>query len=151
MRGGGAGEFQGENRAYGALITYSLNAPGLPLPDDEKERAAQGGRAGRGAGQGSSRRRSGRRAPVKEDQPTKEEARASRRPPPRTEAAGEGRDKEPKAEIRITDASGKLIRKMEARRSSASTAPPGTSAAIPSASGEPTTGAGRSGEDSGPT
>nr|MDP9120894.1 hypothetical protein [Acidobacteriota bacterium] len=28
--GAGAGEFQGENRPYGALITYSLNAPGLP-------------------------------------------------------------------------------------------------------------------------
>jgi hypothetical protein len=34
----GAGEFRGENRDYGALITYSLNLPGLPLADAEKER-----------------------------------------------------------------------------------------------------------------
>lgn len=36
--GFGATEFRGENRPYGAILTYSLNAPGLPLQDDEKER-----------------------------------------------------------------------------------------------------------------
>ncbi|HEV7517434.1 MAG TPA: hypothetical protein VGR07_14120, partial [Thermoanaerobaculia bacterium] len=35
---GGAGQFQGENEPYGALITYSLHLPGLPLPDEAKER-----------------------------------------------------------------------------------------------------------------
>src|SRR6185295_13912348 len=34
----GSGEFRGQNRDYGALITFSLNVPGLPLPDTEKER-----------------------------------------------------------------------------------------------------------------
>ena len=37
--GFGAGEFRGQNRAYGAILTYSLNQPGLPIQDEEKERA----------------------------------------------------------------------------------------------------------------
>jgi photosystem II stability/assembly factor-like uncharacterized protein len=35
----GATEFRGDNRPYGALISYSLNVPGLPHPDDDAERA----------------------------------------------------------------------------------------------------------------
>jgi photosystem II stability/assembly factor-like uncharacterized protein len=36
--GQGAGHFQGENRPYGALITFSLSGPDLPLADQERER-----------------------------------------------------------------------------------------------------------------
>lgn len=97
VRGGGAGEYQGENRPYGAFITYSLNMPGLPLPDDEKERARK--EAERAAARAKAQ--PGPAALLKED------------PATRPEAPAEGGDKEPKAEIRITDASGKLIRKME--------------------------------------
>jgi photosystem II stability/assembly factor-like uncharacterized protein len=35
----GDSEFRGENEPYGALLTYSLNVPGLPHPVEEKERA----------------------------------------------------------------------------------------------------------------
>ncbi|HEY3280044.1 MAG TPA: hypothetical protein VGJ83_05990 [Gemmatimonadales bacterium] len=35
----GAAEFRGQSRPYGATLTYSLNLPGLPLQDDEQERA----------------------------------------------------------------------------------------------------------------
>ena len=35
----GAGAFRGQNRAYGALLTFSLNQPGLPVQDEDKERA----------------------------------------------------------------------------------------------------------------
>jgi photosystem II stability/assembly factor-like uncharacterized protein len=35
----GNGEYQGENRPYGALITFSVSGPDLPLPDPERERA----------------------------------------------------------------------------------------------------------------
>jgi photosystem II stability/assembly factor-like uncharacterized protein len=35
----GHGEFRGENRPYGAILTYSLSRPDLPLPDAEKEKA----------------------------------------------------------------------------------------------------------------
>ena len=34
----GHGEFRGENRPYGALITFSLNIDGLPHPNEEIER-----------------------------------------------------------------------------------------------------------------
>ncbi len=40
----GNGEFRGENRPYGALITYSLNVEGLPHPNDEVERARRAAR-----------------------------------------------------------------------------------------------------------
>jgi len=98
VRGGGAGEFQGENRAYGAQITYSLSGPGLPLPDDEKERERK--EAERAAAQAKAAKESPAAA-LKEDAPKEE---AAGRPD-----AG----KEPKVEIRITDASGKLVRKLE--------------------------------------
>ncbi len=32
-------EFRGENEEYGALLTFALEVPGLPHPDEEKERA----------------------------------------------------------------------------------------------------------------
>ena len=112
VRGGGAGEFQGENRPFGAFITYSLNAPGLPVQDEEKERARKEAErtAARAKVQPAPERPG---TPVKEDQPPKEEATGKPAPPAAEEAGGEGRDKEPKVEIRITDASGKLIRKMD--------------------------------------
>jgi photosystem II stability/assembly factor-like uncharacterized protein len=34
----GDGEFRGENKPYGALLTYSLNFPGLPHPKEAEER-----------------------------------------------------------------------------------------------------------------
>lgn len=34
----GAGEFRGENRPYGAMITWSMSGEGLPHPDDKIER-----------------------------------------------------------------------------------------------------------------
>jgi photosystem II stability/assembly factor-like uncharacterized protein len=112
VRGGGAGEFQGENRPYGAFITYSLNAPGLPVQDEEKERARKEAErvAARAKVQPAPERPG---APVKEDQPPREEATGKPTPPAADEMGGEGKDKEPKVEIRITDASGKLIRKMD--------------------------------------
>jgi len=36
-RGAGSGEFKGENRPYGALLTYSLDLPGLAYPTREKK------------------------------------------------------------------------------------------------------------------
>ncbi|HEY6321009.1 MAG TPA: hypothetical protein VJA16_05570 [Thermoanaerobaculia bacterium] len=37
--GHGDSYFQGENRPYGALITFSVSGPDVPLPDPERERA----------------------------------------------------------------------------------------------------------------
>jgi photosystem II stability/assembly factor-like uncharacterized protein len=103
---GGAGDFRGENRPYGLQLTYSLNLPGLPLADEKEERerkekeradarqAAETGKAPAG----------GKQATLKED---------PARPPAAAEGDDKGRDKEPKVQIRITDASGKLVRTME--------------------------------------
>ena len=110
VRGGGAGEFQGENRDYGALITYSLNAPGLPLPDSEKERARKEAERAAARAKAQPAAETAPAGAVKEDQPTKEEVRGR---PSAEERGEEGKDKEPKAEIRITDAAGKLVRKMD--------------------------------------
>ncbi|HVR97165.1 MAG TPA: hypothetical protein VMW27_11160 [Thermoanaerobaculia bacterium] len=96
----GAGDFQGESRPYGALITYSLNAPGLPHPDEEKERARKEGK-------------SAEPAPAKTSTAAPATAPAVQEDPAPPEEEGEDRSKGPKVEIRITDASGRLIRKME--------------------------------------
>jgi photosystem II stability/assembly factor-like uncharacterized protein len=35
----GSGEYRGDNEPYGSILTFSLNGPGLPYPDEKKERA----------------------------------------------------------------------------------------------------------------
>ena len=104
VRGGGAGEYQGENRPYGAMITYSLNGPGLPLPDEEKERERK-----------EAERTAARSRPQPDESAPKTEVpKMAAAPPPEEERGSDrDRDREPKVEIRITDASGKLVRKME--------------------------------------
>jgi photosystem II stability/assembly factor-like uncharacterized protein len=99
VRGGGAGEYQGENRPYGALITYSLNGPGLPLPDDEQER------------QRKEAERTATRTSRPDESTGKTEAAAAATAP--ADATEKKPDGEPKVEIRITDDSGKLLRKMD--------------------------------------
>lgn len=42
-------EFRGENRPYGALLTYSLNFDGLPTPKEEEERRKKEASTGAGA------------------------------------------------------------------------------------------------------
>ncbi len=102
VRGGGAGEYQGENRDYGALITFSLNAPNLPLPDKEQERARKEAEraAERARAQSVVTQQSG---VIKEDAPASEAA-------PQPEEEGRRGGKGPQAEIKISDASGKVIR-----------------------------------------
>jgi photosystem II stability/assembly factor-like uncharacterized protein len=93
-------EYRGENRPYGALLTYSLNQPGLPLSDAEKERE----------------RKEKERAA--ERQKTETQAREGEEKPAAATETKENEPKEdakedknaPKAEIRITDAAGKLVR-----------------------------------------
>jgi hypothetical protein len=106
----GAGDFRGENRPYGIQLTYSLNAPGLPHPNveaererKEKERAdARARQAAADPARDPGRPPAGPEAGLKED------------PPPITEGTGgRGGAKGPRVEIRIEDASGKLIRKMD--------------------------------------
>jgi hypothetical protein len=102
----GAGPFQGENEPYGVLLTYSLNAPGLPHPDEEKERE---------------RKQAERARP----EPEPEEPEAAAEPETAAEtlaeaaetgsepAARPGAGDQPKVEIEIADAAGRVVRTME--------------------------------------
>jgi photosystem II stability/assembly factor-like uncharacterized protein len=96
----GAGDYRGENRPYGVQLTYSLNVPGLPLADAEAERA-------RKEEEREAARTAAAKGPAKPGEALKED------PEPAEEAGGRGKEKGPRVEIRIEDASGKLIRKMD--------------------------------------
>ena len=102
----GQGEFHGESRPYGAIVTYSLNLPGLPHPDEEKERQHK-------AEERAEARRKPKPAEPEEGAPperTAAEAEAAREQQEEQED-GRGRPGEgPEVEIRVTDAAGKLIR-----------------------------------------
>jgi photosystem II stability/assembly factor-like uncharacterized protein len=97
-------EFRGDTRPYGALLTYSLNRPGLPLQDDEKERD-------RKEQEREAARRKAAATASKGEEPKGEEKPA----PAEKKGAGDQDKKDeedggPKVEIRITDAAGKLVR-----------------------------------------
>ena len=100
----GAGEFRGQAQPYGALITWSMNVPGLPHPDEEKERerkeSERAGRAERDAQEGGK--------PLVVDDPPAEEEEAEGRPGRRD------RPKGPEAKIEVLDESGKVIRTFQA-------------------------------------
>ncbi|HEY4596026.1 MAG TPA: hypothetical protein VIJ02_06460, partial [Thermoanaerobaculia bacterium] len=113
----GSAEYRGENEPYGAILTYSLSGPGLPYPDEKKERA-------RKEEERDARLRQEEGRPVMGLPQTPQELSASETPGKTTPAAkGEAAAKpaekapeKPKAEetkeveIRIADASGKTIR-----------------------------------------
>ncbi|HEX6861686.1 MAG TPA: hypothetical protein VF414_02665, partial [Thermoanaerobaculia bacterium] len=91
----GAGEFRGQGRPYGALITWSMNVPGLPHPDEEMERERKEAERAEKAGK-----------PPVTDEPSEEEeaGRPGRR----------GGKKGPEAKIEVLDESGKVIRTFQA-------------------------------------
>jgi photosystem II stability/assembly factor-like uncharacterized protein len=141
--GGGSGDFQGDNRPYGALITYSLNLPNLPLADDKAERERkqrQREELARQAGQSPAATAAAeagvppRQAPDEAASPARaamgREAGGGEAEEPEAAAgpgaggpAGAGaaagaagqapRPDEPQVEIRISDASGKLVRTLK--------------------------------------
>ena len=109
-------EYRGETRPYGAFLYYSINSPGVPHPDDEKdrerkeaERAEKAGRAQQAAGgtaeagppQGG--RPLAKDTPeLKAEEPAEEEGRGGR--------GGRGG---PKVKIEVLDESGQVIRTFE--------------------------------------
>ncbi|HSK76559.1 MAG TPA: hypothetical protein VLQ45_08885 [Thermoanaerobaculia bacterium] len=102
----GSGEFRGENRAYGALLHFSLSDSKLPLPDDEKERARK-----------EEEREAKRKAEAAEQPRTAREMKAPEGPEgaaPGKPAEEEDQEDAPKAEIRIADAAGKTVRSFKA-------------------------------------
>jgi len=122
--GPGSGEYDGENRPNGALLTFSVNAPGLPLPDPEKERERKE-RDRIQARQAAERKAASPEAqeakgPAETPGPQGKTGTAPETTAPETAATPEEKDKkekeksEPKAEIRIADAAGKVIRTFKA-------------------------------------
>jgi photosystem II stability/assembly factor-like uncharacterized protein len=90
----GSGEFRGENRPYGALLTYWLDFPELPLPDEDAEKER------------------------KERERAAERAAATWGPeglpePAAGEAEEEEEEEKPKAKLEVADASGAVIRTWE--------------------------------------
>jgi hypothetical protein len=97
----GAGDYRGENRPYGIQLTYSLNLPGLPLQDPEAERT-------RKEEERTAARAAAAKGPAKQGEMLKEDPETA----PDSGQRG-AQDQGPKVEIRIEDAGGKLIRKMD--------------------------------------
>ncbi len=103
----GDAEFRGENEPYGALLTYSLNLPGLPHPIQEKERARK-----------EREREAARLTPriaetgVPQDIPKEPEAETLKKEE-KTTPKKPSDDKAPEVDIEVADASGKVIRKFK--------------------------------------
>ncbi len=106
----GDGEFRGENRPYGAMITFSANQPDLPHPDEEEERARK------------EEERAEKRAGTEPAGPSREaegsEADPGDRPEMGVEGRGPGdgpggREKGPQIKIEVLDDAGELIRTFE--------------------------------------
>ena len=98
---GGAGEFSAESRPRGVLITYSLNAPGLPLPDDQKERERK-----------EKERAEARKAAPAEPASEKAPGAMLKEDPARPEPEKKSDEPRP-VKIEIADASGKVVRTMD--------------------------------------
>jgi photosystem II stability/assembly factor-like uncharacterized protein len=102
----GDGEFRGENEPYGALLTYSLNLPGLPHPTEEKERERKQ----------KERETATAKTLVTEtgepivDIPKEPEASASVKPADKP-AGDDG--KPPEVDIEVADSTGTVIRKFK--------------------------------------
>jgi photosystem II stability/assembly factor-like uncharacterized protein len=111
----GSAEFRGQNRDYGALITFSLNAPGLPLPDTEKERQRK---IEERAAQRKEKEATPSAPPPKSARELKEQERpgagkpetAEEKKPEEAAKPKEGEEKPPEVEIRIANAAGKTLR-----------------------------------------
>ncbi len=88
--GFGAGEFRGQDRPYGAILTFALDQPGLPLFDAEKERARK----------------------EQERQAARQRAGAAKAGEQKPAAAKA--DEPPRVEVVVTDAAGRLVRRFKA-------------------------------------
>ncbi|MDQ3283430.1 MAG: hypothetical protein M3Q69_18680, partial [Acidobacteriota bacterium] len=106
----GDAEFRGENRPYGALLTYSLSGAGLPHPREEKERERKAKERDASAKQAFAETGV---PPQTEDVPKEPEAQKLKKDAKAAETKPADDGKPPVVEIEVSDASGKVIRKMK--------------------------------------
>ena len=97
----GDGDFRGRTRPYGAFVTFSLNGPGLPHPDADKERERKE------AERAEKAKTAGAPPPAEGGKPLAGTTAASKGD---EGEEGRGRGKGPKSKIEILDAAGKVIR-----------------------------------------
>ena len=112
--GFGAGEFQGENRPYGAILTYSLNFPDLPVQDEEKERARKEGARADERRKKEATETGPVSPPAPGAKPPAAEAAAPAKPEDAKKTEEKSGDKEPKVDVTVADASGKVVRRFKA-------------------------------------
>jgi photosystem II stability/assembly factor-like uncharacterized protein len=109
----GSDEYRGENRPYGALLTFSLNAPGLPHPIAEKERERK--EKERAATAARAQAAAETETPAMAVPPQPQGGRPLEGMPAAGAPAGEEAGKKgPQAKIEILDASGQVIRTFDA-------------------------------------
>ncbi len=87
----GSGEFRGENREYGAVITFSLSDEKLPHPNEEIERQRKAAERQH-------------QAEAAEEEEAEEEA---------SGPTARGRDRGPQVEVEISDADGEVVNSFE--------------------------------------
>jgi hypothetical protein len=107
----GTAEWKGETEPYGALIAYSLDLPGLPAGD--VGRKGRAGKDGKKSARGAAEEKPAEAAAPPTAQPPAEEDVPA--PGAAQEDAEEGKDgkkKEPEVAIEISDAAGKVVRKL---------------------------------------
>jgi photosystem II stability/assembly factor-like uncharacterized protein len=117
--GSGAGEFRGENRPYGALVTFSVSGAGIPLADEQRERERkerERGAALQAAAQTSSAAPESMRRGGEAASAAKETRQAGVKPPEekKKEEDASKKDEGPKAQIEVADAAGKTVRHFKA-------------------------------------
>jgi hypothetical protein len=108
----GAGDFEGQNREYGAILTYSLNMPGLSLQDDEKERSRKEQERVAEAAKAAKAAQDEPKAKAGEAKPPAPEAKAAEAAEAKPSDDTKKKDEKPpqKVEITVTDAGGKVVR-----------------------------------------
>ncbi|HEX5761342.1 MAG TPA: hypothetical protein VF121_19320 [Thermoanaerobaculia bacterium] len=111
-RGGGAGTFRGENEPYGAILTYALDRPGLPHPDEEEEgrRRREERQRHRQEPPPAAAPSPAARLPAEEDVPPAKSEPAPAEVEAEDEEEKTEKEKEPKVEIEVRDAAGKVVR-----------------------------------------
>lgn len=111
--GFGATEFRGAARRYGAILTYSMNLPDLPLQDEEMERERKE-RARQTRLEGEAQRQATVQAgPEKTETPRVAEKAAPAEKAEEKKDEKKEEEERPRVDVTVTDASGTVVRRFK--------------------------------------